>query len=140
MDALTLISEPTGWLDPHDQQRDRFFLHRLQKQDQQAQQIAKKIPSQGKIDAIAQQFSGGEMALSLLHSAGHLAWLDPFHYQLNLHKSGAFFPQFNSQQQSQLLMRRYLMTRQCRWQFLLNAFGFTQEATGFRCGHCDNCR
>ncbi|MBW4665782.1 MAG: RecQ family zinc-binding domain-containing protein [Chroococcus sp. CMT-3BRIN-NPC107] len=33
-----------------------------------------------------------------------------------------------------------MTTKQCRWQFLLNAFGFTTEAANTRCGHCDNCR
>jgi ATP-dependent DNA helicase RecQ len=139
-EALTLISEPTGWLDPQDKQRDRYFLNRLQKQYRQAQQIIKKIPAQGTIDAIARQFPEGEMALSLLHSAGQLEWVDPFRYQLNLNQSSHTLSSFNLQQRSQLLMRQYLTTRQCRWQFLLKAFGFTSQATGFRCGHCDNCQ
>jgi ATP-dependent DNA helicase RecQ len=139
-DALTLISEPTGWLDPQDKQRDRYFLLRSQQQDRQAQQIVKKIPNRGTIDAIARQFPEGEIALSLLHSAGRLEWLDPFHYQLNTSQSSSSPARYNLQGQSQLLMRQYLTTRKCRWQFLLKAFGFTTEATGFRCGHCDNCQ
>jgi ATP-dependent DNA helicase RecQ len=37
-------------------------------------------------------------------------------------------------------MQQYLVTRQCRWQFLLQAFGFADTAASFRCGHCDNCK
>ncbi|NES05597.1 MAG: hypothetical protein F6K22_23980 [Okeania sp. SIO2F4] len=36
-------------------------------------------------------------------------------------------------------MNQYFSTRKCRWQFLLQAFGFSQEAQNMRCGHCDNC-
>ncbi len=34
----------------------------------------------------------------------------------------------------------YLRTRQCRWQFLLQAFGWLSEAKNLACGQCDNCR
>jgi ATP-dependent DNA helicase RecQ len=44
-----------------------------------------------------------------------------------------------TQQQVLKQMTQYLNTRECRWQFLLKAFGFTQEAVGFKCGNCDNC-
>jgi len=44
------------------------------------------------------------------------------------------------QQKWQQQMTSYLWTRKCRWQFLLDAFGFKQEALGLKCGHCDNCR
>jgi ATP-dependent DNA helicase RecQ len=37
-------------------------------------------------------------------------------------------------------MVKYLKHRQCRWQFLLQAFGFANEAKSMQCGHCDNCR
>jgi ATP-dependent DNA helicase RecQ len=139
-ETLTLISEPTGWLDPQDKQRDRYFLNRLQKQTLRARQIAKKIPSQGNIKAIAEQFPDGESALSLLHGAGCLEWRDPFHYELKRDRSLNSETGIQLQERSQKLMRQYLMTRQCRWQFLLNAFGFEREAINFCCGHCDNCR
>lgn len=137
-ETLTLISEPTGWLDPQDKGRDRYFSNQLEKMYQKAQQISKKIPSKGEINAIARQFPEGEMALSLLHSAGYLEWSDPFRYQLCEGKSFQSLSRANDKQRS--LMGQYLMTRQCRWQFLLRAFGFIEEATGFKCGHCDNCR
>ncbi len=36
-------------------------------------------------------------------------------------------------------MNKYFSTRKCRWQFLLEAFGFSQEAENLGCRHCDNC-
>ncbi|MEC4807205.1 MAG: RecQ family ATP-dependent DNA helicase [Jaaginema sp. PMC 1079.18] len=138
--ALTLISEPTGLLNPEDKQRHQFFLEQQQKQYQKAQTLSKKLPPQGEIAAISQQFRGGDLALSLLHSANQIEWLDPFSYrrlgQINSQKIKQLS---QTQQQIQKQMQQYLNTRKCRWQFLLNAFGFTQEATNFKCGHCDNC-
>jgi ATP-dependent DNA helicase RecQ len=135
--ALTLISEPTGWLDPEDKQRNEFFARKLHKQYQQAQQIAKQIPSRGKIETITKQFSQGDIALALLHSTQRLEWEDPFSYRLHLDKP----PQLSrNQQKSELSMTQYLNTRKCRWQFLLEAFGFSKEASGLKCRHCDNCQ
>jgi ATP-dependent DNA helicase RecQ len=140
-DALLLAGEPTGWLDPQDRQRERAFAERRERQYQQARELLGKIPAQGEVSAIARQFRGGEVALSLLHRCGQLEWSDPFHYRL---ASRPYLPpvaQFRQQQQQpQAQMRQYLRASQCRWQFLLAAFGFFQEARGFRCGHCDNCR
>ena len=31
-------------------------------------------------------------------------------------------------------------TKQCRWQFLLAAFGFKEESLGFQCCNCDRCQ
>ncbi|WP_041238016.1 RecQ family ATP-dependent DNA helicase [Gloeothece citriformis] len=138
-EALTLMSEPTGWLDPTDNQQWQFFTSKLSKQYQQAEKIAKQIPSQGNINAIAQEFPEGEISLALLHSKGQLEWLDPFHYQL-LKKSSSLTQSQNTPLQTHSQIKRYLTTKRCRWQFLLNGFGFTQEATGFKCGHCDNCQ
>jgi len=138
-DALTLISEPTGWLNPEDKERQKFFAERLRSQSQKAQQLTQKIPLQGEVTAVAKQFPEGAVALSLLHSAGQLEWQDPFHYIRRSGKSGSFAQLNTLQQQIQSQMNQYLTTRECRWQFLLRAFGFTKEAAGFGCGHCDNC-
>ncbi|AFZ35462.1 ATP-dependent DNA helicase, RecQ family [Stanieria cyanosphaera PCC 7437] len=137
-DALTLISEPTGWFNPEDKQRSQFFTQKLEKQYLQAKQLIKQIPSQGEINAIARQFSGGDLALSLLYSEGLVRWQDPFTYQkqstsLKLNRSDL------QQQAWQKQRHAFLQTKQCRWQFLLAAFGFSSEAKGFSCGHCDNC-
>lgn len=133
--AVMLISEPTGWLDPEDKQRQKFFEEKMRSHYTSAQQLAKKLPIQGEINAIARQHKEGAIALSLLHSTNQLDWLDPFHYSIHPHIKIKAPVQFPAAQQ----MAKYLTTKQCRWQYLLNAFGFTLEAENTHCGHCDNC-
>ncbi len=138
--ALAFVSEPTGLLDPSDHQRHKFWQDQLYKQYLHAQRISAQIPSQGDIKTIKAQFRYGEMALSLLFQAQKLEWLDPFHYQLTKNQSETSLVHANvTQQQKQLEMLKYLRTQSCRWQFLLYAFGFGEQAQRFRCGHCDNC-
>ena len=134
--ALTLISEATGWLNPEDKQRSQFFQSRLEKQYRQAQQLARQLPRQGAIATI-KEFPQGEIALGILHSLGILTWQDPFHYQIHSDKI-SFSSSKNSQERRQ--MQKYLSIKQCRWQYLLTAFGFKRETQGFSCGKCDNCR
>ncbi|MBD2337588.1 ATP-dependent DNA helicase RecQ [Calothrix sp. FACHB-156] len=134
-EALTLVSEPTGWLDPEDKQRQQFFEQQMRSQQQTAQQLVNKLPKQGEVNAVARQFPDGAMALSLLHSSGQLNWLDPFHYVI---KPGVD-KQPATQLQAAKHMNQYLHTKQCRWQFLLTGFGFAKEAANWRCGHCDRC-
>ncbi|MDJ0507802.1 MAG: RecQ family ATP-dependent DNA helicase [Crocosphaera sp.] len=138
--TLTLMSEPTGWLDASDQNRNAYFLQKLQKNYQQAKHYYQQIPKQGNIDNLKQEIPKIEIVLSLLHRWGRLEWIDPFNYQLNSNHSSLNLHKITkiSQQQTQQ-MKRYLMTRDCRWQYILNAFGFTEEAKNFKCGHCDNC-
>ncbi|MGD2180726.1 RecQ family ATP-dependent DNA helicase [Lusitaniella coriacea LEGE 07167] len=139
-EALTLMSEPTGWFNPEDKSRDRFFREQLQKKYQQAQRISRQLPPQGEIAAVSQEFKGGEFALALLHSAGQIEWLDPFHYQRRSEAAQGNLKQLSAtQQRAQREMNRYLTTRGCRWQFLLNAFSFSSETGTLHCGHCDNC-
>ena len=139
-DALTLVSEPTGWLNPEDKQRREFFENKLRSQFQDAQRLSQKLPVQGEVTAVAKQFRDGAIALALLHSAGQLVWQDPFHYRKQpSSQSGSLKRLSTIQQQIQSQMSQYLTTRSCRWQFLLRAFGFTKEAAGFRCDRCDNC-
>ncbi|MGB3693551.1 MAG: RecQ family ATP-dependent DNA helicase [Spirulinaceae cyanobacterium] len=138
--ALTLVSEPTGLLDPKDKQRNRFFTESWQKKYQQAQNLGKQLPSQGAIEAITKEFPDGEIALALLHSTGKLQWQDPFHYQLVANQSSRSFSQLQATQKNrQKRMVEYLKTKTCRWHFLLDAFGFPQTTKSWRCGHCDNC-
>ncbi|MEJ1934258.1 ATP-dependent DNA helicase RecQ, partial [Nostoc sp. NIES-2111] len=132
-EALTLVSEPTGWLDSEDKQRQEFFQEKMRSQQQKAQQLINKLPQQGEINAVTKQFPDSAVALALLHSSGQLNWLDPFNYKIE-HKAKS---QPSTQLQATKQMTQYLNTKQCRWQFLLNAFGFTQEANNWRCGHCD---
>ncbi|NJM70805.1 MAG: ATP-dependent DNA helicase RecQ [Scytonema sp. RU_4_4] len=133
--ALMLISEPTGWLDPEDKQRQKFFEENLQQQQLGAQQVLKKLPKTGEVNAVAREFPNGAIALSLLHSSGQLKWLDPFHYTIIPGAKTESVKQLHATKQ----MNQYLTTRDCRWRFLLSAFGFEEEINNWRCGHCDNC-
>ncbi|TAE59154.1 MAG: ATP-dependent DNA helicase RecQ [Nostocales cyanobacterium] len=135
-EVLTLISEPTGFLDSEDKQRQQFFEQQMYQQQQKAQMLMKKLPKQGEITSVIKQFPDGATALSLLHSSGNLQWLDPFNYEI-LNKSGNVL---NKQSQCAKQMIEYLYSKKCRWWFLLDAFGFGKEAENWRCGHCDNCR
>ena len=135
--ALTLVSEATGWLNPEDKQRSQFFQRRLEQQYRQAQQLAQQLPPQGAIAAI-KELPQGEIALSILHSLGIVTWQDPFHYRKSAATVSLKSLQAKSQRE-QRQMQQYLKTKQCRWQYLLNAFGFRREAAGFRCDRCDNC-
>ena len=134
-EALLLMSEPTGFLDPEDKQRQRFFEDKLRSQQQKAQQLIRKLPPTGDVNTVARQFQDGATALSLLHSTGQLKWQDPFNYVIQKQAQTQPPNQLEAVQQ----MRRYLGIRGCRWQFLLQAFGFGNEAENMRCGHCDNC-
>lgn len=133
--ALMLISESTGWLDPEDKQRQRFFEDKLRSQYSSAQQLAKKLPLQGEVSTVARQFPDGAIALSLLHSANQLDWQGPFNYVI--HQPGWLQPKSPLLAAQQMI--HYLTTRQCRWQFLLSYFGFSKEAPHPGCGHCDRC-
>ncbi|MGK7942070.1 MAG: ATP-dependent DNA helicase RecQ [Crocosphaera sp.] len=138
--TLTLMSEPTGWLDASDQKRNYYFQQQLQKNYQKAKHYFRKIPRQGNLDTLKQEIPNIEIVLSLLYRWRILEWIDPFNYKINSDKLSLNLNKITkiSQQQSQQ-MKQYLMTRSCRWQYILNAFGFTKEAKNFKCGHCDNC-
>ena len=135
MQALTLISEPTGWLDNSDKNQQKFFNSQQERQYRQAWQILAQIPLEGKVEAISAEFPDGALILSLLHSLDRLEWLDPFHYRLIYRHNSA---KMTFKPKNEIFP--YLYTRRCRWHFLLNAFGFQENADNFRCGHCDNCR
>ncbi|MBD2256579.1 ATP-dependent DNA helicase RecQ [Pseudanabaena sp. FACHB-2040] len=136
-EALTLVSEPTGWLDGSDRQRAQFFETQTQTLQQKAQQLIGKIPKEGDVREVSQQFKEGAIALSWLHSSGQLQWQDPFHYRLNPTGSAKSLPQQAAAQQ----MHQFLHSRSCRWKSLLDQFGFRTEAQKMgKCGHCDNCR
>lgn len=135
MEALTLISEPTGWLDNSDRQLRDFFKNQREEQYRRALRISRQIPGEGDINSINEEFPGGAIALALLHSLDRLEWLDPFRYRLI---SSDSLPKFSRNTKDEMVS--YLYTRQCRWRFLLNAFGFEDRGIDFHCGHCDNCR
>ncbi len=135
--ALTLISEPTGWLYPEDKQRKEFFQDKLRSQYREAQQLAKNLPVQGNVDAVSREFPESAIALAILHSSGQLKWENPFNYVINKSaQQKGDKSNFTAAEE----MANYLKHRQCRWQFLLQAFGFAKEAKSMRCGHCDNCK
>ncbi|MEG3897194.1 MULTISPECIES: RecQ family ATP-dependent DNA helicase [unclassified Microcoleus] len=135
--ALTLISEPTGLLYPEDKQRREFFQDKLRSQYREAQQLAKKLPVKGDIESVSREFPESAIALSILHSSGQLTWQDPFNYVINKSAQQKGEKQNFSAAEE---MVKFLKHGQCRWQFLLQAFGFANEAKSMRCGHCDNCR
>ncbi len=130
--ALMLVS---GWLDSDDQQRWKLFETQARSQQHTAQKLVKKLPQQGNVNDVTKQFKESAIALSLLQSLGRLTWSDPFHYTIH----AADHAQTTNSSNSTQPMRDYLKTRQCRWGFLLRAFGFDNEATDFRCKSCDRC-
>lgn len=136
--ALTLISETTGLLDSEDKQRWQFFETQTQKQQQMAQQLAKQLPPQGDVETVSRQFQGGALALSWLHGAGQLQWQTPFRYELLPSAKTSSLADGNIRASQQ--MAKFLKTRDCRWKFLLSAFGFPAEAQSLQCDRCDNCR
>jgi ATP-dependent DNA helicase RecQ len=136
-EALTLVSERTGWLDSSDRQRICFFESQTHSLQQKAQKLVQQIPQTGDVREISQQFQHGAISLSWLHSMNQLEWLDPFHYRLKDQSSPQSALQLSASQQ----MHQYLHSRTCRWQALLIAFGFRTEAAKVGpCGHCDNCQ
>jgi ATP-dependent DNA helicase RecQ len=148
--ALTLMSEPSGWLDPSDRQRQQFFLDQLQAQQQQAFDFLPHLPPQGDIRHLSRTYPQIGMTLAQLDRIGRLRWLDPFHYvlldpeqALPPHKTSAAseaepFTSESSAAEALWATQQFLRSRGCRWQFLLRNFGFAPGPQG--CGHCDNCQ
>jgi ATP-dependent DNA helicase RecQ len=131
--TLLLASEPTGLLDPTDRQRRDGFLKKMRSQVQLAQTLAQQLPNEGYLPDVLKQEPQAELGLAILHSQGQLVWTDPFHYRLERKVA------IVSDAQPQTSIEAYLSVRDCRWQFLLGAFGFRREAQGLRCGNCDQC-
>jgi ATP-dependent DNA helicase RecQ len=135
-EALTLVSDRPGWLNPDDRQRQQFFIEKARSQHQAAQALIRKLPQTGSVADLSRQSPDGAIALALLHRSGQLAWDDPFHYRiLPGAKPQPFRPDPAIRQ-----MHQYLYTRECRWKVLLRSFGFAQDALAMRCGTCDRCR
>ena len=134
-EVLALVSEPTGLIAPEDRQRWKFFEQKARQLELSAQQLIKHIPAKGHVDDVRRKVREGEQALALLHRNGLLEWTDPFNYQLI--QQSATKEQKHTATVTQ--MKRYLFSRRCRWQILLEAFGFEEEAAGMKCGNCDRC-
>lgn len=135
-EALTILCEPTGLLYPEDRQRLWFLQDNFRQQMITAQPLIKKLPKQGNLETVISRFPDSAIALSLLHSQGKLEWVDLFNYKIT---DTSLSITENSNTVAIRQMTRYFATRDCRWKFLLEAFGFGTEAQSFRCGHCDNC-
>lgn len=140
--ALMLVSEPTGFLDPTDQQRQDFFMSQRTKVQAKATELLQKLPPEADYEEFLAAFGQeARVALALLNQAGCLVWTDPFHFRLkerpaklpNLIPQG-MDPLFTN---PSLAMEKLITTKTCRWQVLLKSFGVSL-AEG--CGSCDNCR
>ncbi|MEO1590158.1 MAG: RecQ family ATP-dependent DNA helicase [Cyanobacteria bacterium J06632_22] len=137
-DALTLVSERTGWFDTSDRQRQQFFAQQQQQQIRQAHQLMKRLPKAGNIQELARHNAKAPMALSILHTTGQLTWQDPFHYRIEA--KGQRVAEAGEAQAAKE-MARFLYGKGCRWQGLLRAFGCEAEAERMGgCGHCDRCQ
>lgn len=135
-EALTLVSDRPGWLNPDDRQRQQFFIEKARSQHQTAQALIRKLPQTGSVADLSRQSPDSAIALALLHRSGQLVWDDPFHYRiLSGAKPQPFRPDPAIRQ-----MQDYLYTRDCRWRVLLHCFGFAQDALGMGCGTCDRCQ
>lgn len=135
-DALTLVSEPTGWLDSEDKQRWKFFAQSERKLRLEAKRLVKSLSAAGNIDEVLRNNGKAATALALLHSQGQLIWEDPFHYRLQVGHSSQASETFDSVKE----IKQYLFNRKCLWRKLLVQFGCEAEAKDMRCGHCDNCQ
>ncbi|WP_375541606.1 RecQ family ATP-dependent DNA helicase [Halomicronema sp. CCY15110] len=134
--ALSLVSERTGLLDPTDQQRSQFFRQQTQQLQTKAVQLSHKIPPAGSLTDVQKEYKEGAIALSYLHSQGQLQWTDPFHYRLLPTPSAA--PCVNAT--ADHVIRKLLHGNGCRWRTIIQQFGFRHARPDWRCGHCDNCQ
>lgn len=135
--VLSLISERSGWFDPTDQQRSRFFAAQTRQIQDKAIWLSQKIPPEGSLEELQNKYKDGAIALSYLHSQGRLTWTDPFHYRLSPAQPG----QPGVKPTSDKAMAQLLYSRRCRWQTIIHQFGFRASGpTPWRCGHCDNCQ
>ncbi|MGI0482738.1 RecQ family ATP-dependent DNA helicase [Geminocystis sp. CENA526] len=141
-EAVTLISEATGFLNPEDKQRRQYFLNQQIKLYQEAQRFIQQIPKQGNIEALSREFNNPNISLylSILNSSQQLRWIDPYHYQLTINNpQGSIELLIKQQKKLTQETSQYLTTKTCRWHFLLSAFGFP-PSQNFRCTKCDNCQ
>ncbi len=133
--ALMLVSEPTGILDNSDRTRQNFFLQEQQKLRQKAQALIPQLPKRGKYAEVSHISTDAAIALGLLHSHHQLIWHTPFEYEIL--EGNHQLPASDRLPLEQ--MQNYIFTKQCRWSFLMAAFGFNQEAQNLKCGICDRC-
>lgn len=143
-EVLALVSEPTGWLEPSDHQRDRFFLERLSQHERTAQNLLPQLAPVGAVADVAEKFPEADTALALLHHQGKVRWVDPFYYALtpfsqqslrqSLTTPSTMIPLATARR---LMTQKWLTKQDCRWQTLLKSFGCAPLPES--CGHCDSC-
>jgi ATP-dependent DNA helicase RecQ len=132
--ALMLVCESTGWLYPEDKQRQAFFLTQLAQLDRQAQKLVKQIPIEGNLAILKPQIPHIEVCLAIWQGQGQLSWQTPWDFRRSVGKLR------RREQRAYTQMPEYVKTKNCRWQYLLTAFGFTEQGANWRCGHCDQCQ
>lgn len=130
--ALMLVSEPTGWLDDSDRRLHDFFQLQTQQHLRRASILLEQLPERGEYARVVQEFGDeAKIAIALLHEANCLTWRDPFHFQIvrrsRLPRSSPSNPGIAG----------LIVTRGCRWQYMLSAFGYPSSQP---CGSCDRCR
>jgi ATP-dependent DNA helicase RecQ len=134
--ALMLVSEPTGWLDGSDRQLHQYFETRSQQLHQQAELLLKHLPTEGSYESAIRKYGRGtKLSLALLHQAGCLDWLDPFHFRLT-HRPHRLPIATQLAATGGAGMETIVLTRHCRWQAIAIALGYPNSPP---CGTCDNC-
>ena len=134
--VLMLVSEPTGILDPQDRQQRQYFSTQLAEHVRHALKLAQRLPSQGHVPTIIATYPHAEMSLSLLHSMNQLVWIDPMHYRMDRQPSTSLD---SIDGDAIHRMAQFVLTRDCRWHYILKAFGFSRQLQEKGCGHCDRC-
>jgi ATP-dependent DNA helicase RecQ len=137
--ALMLVCEPTGWLYPDDRQRQQHFLRQLHQLGRRAQQLERQIPLQGSLADLG-HLDQAELVLALWQSQGRLSWSSPFVFQRRPLGGEPVTPGRPGMERACTQMRKYATSRDCRWQYLLRAFGFGHLGPDWQCGHCDRCK
>ncbi len=120
--ALALASEPTGWLEPSDRQRNRHFLQALAQQQRRCLAIAQQFPQEGDWHSICQQFpKEGALSLALLHRMERLVWRDPFHFRL-ISQSKSLGRETSCLGNSAQAMQQFLLESSAPWRFINEIF------------------
>ncbi|MFQ3614208.1 MAG: RecQ family ATP-dependent DNA helicase [Cyanobacteriota bacterium] len=128
--ALMLVSEPTGFWDPSDRQRNAYFHQQQQRIEARARLLLKTLPDQGSYTDIPT--AEDRVALGVLQDMGCLQWQDPFCFQIRQRRWQPY-----SRPDPWEGMAALINTRGCRWQILLQHFGYPSGDQP--CGTCDNC-
>jgi ATP-dependent DNA helicase RecQ len=140
-DALALVSEPTGLLNPEDKQRQKFFQETTLRQYRKVKQIFQKLPIAANINDLKRDFPDADTILGILHGLDRLEWQDIYNYRRSSSILDVKFERLQQfQRQLSNRMNKYLTSRECRWKYLLEAFNFEEKGQNFRCGHCDRCQ